>query len=789
MKSLSAVRVFERPSLTGSLHEGPWKDAPSVGPFTVQWPTFGTVAQLPTDVKVLYDDDHLYVGARMQHPKGKAKVIQLLHRRDQQSSSDWFTVYVDSMRNQRTALGFWVNASGVQRDTLHAGDGDTSNRGDASWDGVWESRVSVDEDGWTAKLKIPFTLLRFKNGGTPQSWGINFCRADQGPIRETSFWALPPRGQNAFVNYFPELKGIEGVKPRPRREWIPFMSAQRKFETANAFDDRKWTYRAGLDAHLGLGTNAQLDLSIRPDFGQVEVDQAVLNLGTYETYFQEKRPFFLEGMEVFNMPDSTLFYSRRIGAGLREPSLANGEKLVDMPQSLEIDGAAKYTAKLDSGLDIGVLGAGVAHAEATVMDGLGQAKDVSLFPRTHYGVLRLQQSVSDSGSTLGGYAAQMGQSGEKGRESQIQALDGVWRSADRTSIVQMTLARSEAGIKGLTAEGYRFKTFASRHWRSGWSVETDLANVGRDYNPNDIGYLARSDQQRLWTSVGRVWDQQMGAMRNLKVTMSGAVARDQAGAVIERSLGLSTRTDFTNFVSSWAAFTYDFAAEDDRELRTFRDPVKKYLATESRPTIRLGMDTPGNRPWYGRVEGSRTQYDGGPTHTFNLFQILKPTMAMEIQLDTTYTRANGEKRYLHPGVLDAAPMVGLRRMQELDQTLRISYAFTPNFTLQAFSQWMTASWAYRAPQYWTQGGRWQDGLASGVKPEMQAHDRLWNANLIARWEFRPGSTLFVVYSHHVGYAFGALEQGNAAFSPLVELHALRHQPSDDSVQVKLSWMF
>lgn len=166
-----------------------------------------------------------------------------------------------------------------------------------------------------------FPIDRIRSEFPIQTWGINFSRSDQGPVRERSFWALPPRGENAFVSRFPTLTGIEGIRPQPRREWVPYLSLQRKFETAQSFDDRKWTGRAGLDAHLGLSTNSQLDLSIRPDFGQVEVDQAVVNLGTFETYLTEKRPFFLEGMEIFRVAGNGLFYSRRIGEGLSDRSI------------------------------------------------------------------------------------------------------------------------------------------------------------------------------------------------------------------------------------------------------------------------------------------------------------------------------------------------------------------------------------------------------------------------------------------------------------------------------------
>lgn len=182
-----------------------------------------------------------------------------------------------------------MNAAGVQKDQIIY-DGSTF---DSSWDGVWESAVSVDAGGWSAELKIPLSLLRFKEGSGPQTWGINFSRTDQGVLCESSRWLVVPRGDSGFVSRFPDLSGLEGLAPQPRREYAPYLGTARKFETARSYDDRGSDTRAGLDARWSLNTHAQVDLSVRPDFGQVEVDQAVLNLGTVETFFPEKRPFFL----------------------------------------------------------------------------------------------------------------------------------------------------------------------------------------------------------------------------------------------------------------------------------------------------------------------------------------------------------------------------------------------------------------------------------------------------------------------------------------------------------------
>ncbi|HET8902255.1 MAG TPA: DUF5916 domain-containing protein, partial [Holophagaceae bacterium] len=290
LPSLRAARADHELKLDGRLDDPAWAAAPAAGAFRETWPDYGAAAKRPTEVKVLYDDHYLYIGARMVHAPGSGDVVRRVHRRDQDSSSDWFTVYLDSLHDHRSGYGFWVNAGGVQRDAALYNDTGT----DFSWDGVWESAVHVDADGWTCELKIPLSLLRIHPGQDDQVWGVNFGRSDQGEVREATQWMVPPRGENAFVSRFPELTGLKDLSPQPRRELIPYLSVRDKVATAADYDDRGTRWSAGGDGHFGLGSNAQLDLSVRPDFGQVEVDQAVLNLSTVETWLPEKRPFFLD---------------------------------------------------------------------------------------------------------------------------------------------------------------------------------------------------------------------------------------------------------------------------------------------------------------------------------------------------------------------------------------------------------------------------------------------------------------------------------------------------------------
>lgn len=786
---LRAVRASGPIRMDAQLSGPDWERAPVASGFTQEWPVRSRPAQQRTEVKVLYDDRYLYIGARMHHDPGQdgggAAVVRRLHRRDQDSLSDWFSVAIDSNHDRRSALLFEVNAAGVQKDQLIYNDGAF----DVNWDGVWESAVQVDAAGWSALLKIPFSLLRFRPGPGALTWGVNFSRVDQGPIRESSRWMVVPRGGTGYVSHFRALEGLEDLDPQPRRELLPYLSAARKFETARSWDDRGWDRRAGVDARWGLGSNAQLDLAVKPDFGQVEVDQAVLNLGTIETFFPEKRPFFLEGMDIFRVAGPDLLYTRRIGQGLADPALAAGEVLLERPAATDILAAAKYTAKYATGTQVGLLGAAVDPARATVQDATGAVVRRELWPHTSYGVLRVQQMVDDRGSYVGIFASDMQQAGPQGRAAQVESVDGALKSADRSGVMEVTASRSQTGTPEAQSQGWRGRLRLRQEWSQGWAFELQSIHAGHDYNPNDLGYLGRADERRTYLMGSRAWDRPWGPLLGWSAGMSHLHAEDQAGHTYLRRWSTWGRTDFVTFHSLWGGASLDLPVEDDRELRTYADPRKKYLRRPAIPSANLGFDTPANRPYYLRVSASRTWQEQGAATSGSVLQSFKPSPELEVQVSTGLTREEGSLRWLETPV--ATPIVGTRSLTQLNQTVRLAYAFTPALTLQLLGQWLAANWAYRDLRHYVDDQTLDPGLPldqpAATTPQTAFSYRTWNLNLITRWEFQPGSAFFLVYTH--GVSTSALANDHAALAPLMDLAVLRHLPSNDAVQAKVSWLF
>src|SRR5205807_2129331 len=322
-QQVRATRLVRPIVIDGVLHDGMWEGAERVTGFLQRDPNEGMAPTESTYVYVAYDDAALYIGARLfdTHPDS---IVARLGRRDAQTNSDAFTVYIDPYHDGRSGYYFAINAAGTLSDgTLYNDEWD-----DNSWDGVWEGKVSRDSLGWTAELRIPYSQLRFIQ--KPQYvWGINF-RRDIARKNERDYLVYTPKNGSGFVSRFVDLVGIERVTPPPRLEVLPYTTGKAELSSrtpGNPFNDgSKLTPGIGADARIGLGPNLTLNATVNPDFGQVEVDPAVVNLSDAETFFQEKRPFFIEGASIFNFgrggarnywgfnwAEPRFFYSRRIG--------------------------------------------------------------------------------------------------------------------------------------------------------------------------------------------------------------------------------------------------------------------------------------------------------------------------------------------------------------------------------------------------------------------------------------------------------------------------------------------
>jgi hypothetical protein len=404
-----------------------WQKAEWAGGFIQDDPSSGEAPTEATEFKVMYDDKNVYVLVRC-HDSQAGAIERRVARRDT-IDGDYLAVYIDSYFDKRTALGFKVNAAGVKSDVTIAGD---SNSQDATWDAIWSAQAAVDAKGWTAELAIPFSQLRFASGDAV--FGLQVRRLLYRK-QEISSWAHIPKQAPGFVSFFGELQGLKGIRAQHQVEIVPYAVAQTTLsprQAGNPFaDGHSGSLLGGLDGKIGLTSDLTLDFTLNPDFGQVEADPSVVNLTAYETYFQEKRPFFTEGRSILDFrimggdgdfSSDNLFYSRRIGRAPRfYPETQDGEFL-DMPMTTAILGAFKVTGKTRRGLSLGVLDALTARESAAIAFA-GGSRAETVEPLTNYFMLRAQQDLNQGQTTFGAMFTAVN------RDINDEALDFLHRQA------------------------------------------------------------------------------------------------------------------------------------------------------------------------------------------------------------------------------------------------------------------------------------------------------------------------------------------------------------------------
>ncbi|MCD6347091.1 MAG: carbohydrate binding family 9 domain-containing protein, partial [Bacteroidales bacterium] len=408
IKSYNAQKLLDKPpTIDGVLDEALWKDSERGGDFVQLQPYEGVDPAQPTEFAIRFDENNLYVGI-WAYDSSPDSISRRLSRRDN-IDGDVIGVDFDSYHDHRTAFGFWVSSSGVKMDRIMSGDG--SNEDD-SWDPNWYVKTSINDKGWTAEMKIPFSQLRFEKNSI-EGWGLNVMRLIFRK-EEVSIWQRIPRGSSGMVHLYGHMFGITDIKPKKQFDITPYtvVSTERfEKEEGNPFATGKDnSFTAGLDAKIGITNNLTLDLSVNPDFGQVEADPSQVNLTAYETFFKEKRPFFIEGRSILSMSlmmgdgdmaNENLFYTRRIGRRPHgNPNLGDGE-YANLQSFTRILGAGKITGKTENGWSVGVLESVTAEERAEI-DLDGERRFEAIEPLTNYFIGTVHKDLNEGNTVISG---------------------------------------------------------------------------------------------------------------------------------------------------------------------------------------------------------------------------------------------------------------------------------------------------------------------------------------------------------------------------------------------------
>jgi Domain of unknown function (DUF5916) len=839
-------------TLDGVLSEPGWSQALPASDFTQREPNEGAPATERTDVRVLYDDDALYIGARL-YDRSPDSVMAQLARRDRIVSADRFLVFLDSYHDRRTGFFFGINAAGTLYDgTLYNDDWDSD-----TWDGVWEGIASRDSLGWSAELRIPYSQLRFQRSQVHR-WGINFKR-EIARRNERSYLVCTPSNGSGFVSRFVDLVGLQEVSPPPRLEVLPYVTTRAEYlshEAADPFNDGSHLGAGiGGDMKLGIGSNLTLDATVNPDFGQVEVDPAVVNLSDVETFFEERRPFFVEGASIFdfgyggandnwgfNWASPSFLYSRRIGRA-PQAELPDDYEYASVPSGSNILGAAKLSGKVGS-WSLGSLSAVTSREQARFSLG-DQRWRQEVEPLTYYGVYRAQKEIASGRHGLGLMGTLTARAfdevhlrDELNSNALSLGLDG-WTTLDKNGIWVVSgwtglsrvggsaermqglressvhyFQRPDAGYLGLDSASTSLSGYAGRvslnKQKGNWMFNSAVGVVDPGFEVNDLGFQFRGDQINSHLMFGHKWTRPGSLFRSWRLNLAGFRSYNYGGDVTWTGLFLTGLYELRNFATGrW------FVAYNPRTLSDRRTRGGPLMINQPGVEWDFQLESDPNKRWIYGAGLHGNHYERGWEESWTAWAALewKPGARLSLRVEPRIERTGTSAQYVDTFDDPAATHTFGHRyvFADLDQTtvsasLRLNWIFTPKLSLEVYAQPLLSSGRYTGFKELARPRSFEfigypepsaipdpdrivvdpDG-APGPTGGVEIDDPNFSlaslrGNAVLRWEYSPGSTLFLVWTQNRSdsESIGAFRAGRA-------LDRLWGAAGDNIFLVKLSY--
>jgi hypothetical protein len=824
-----SVRALARTAavtIDGVLDEVAWAEAPAATSFMQQDPHDGVPATQRTEVRFLHDDAALYIGARMYDDLGAAGVRTRLGRRDESLEGDYIALIFDTFHDHTGRTHFQINPSGVKYDA-----GQASVFADPSWDPVWQAATRVDSAGWTAELRIPFSQLRFPRADT-QTWGLQIWRYVE-RLAESSMWAYWSKNEPGGPPLFGHLEQLAVPARQLGVEVLPYLVARaervRPLQPGSPFDTgARNSWRVGGDVKAIIGSAVTLDATINPDFGQVEVDPAVVNLSAFETFFSEKRPFFVEGSGLFgfgnfscyfcsNVSSLSLFYSRRIG---RRPqgTVSGAAAHVSIPENTTILGAAKVTGRSAGGWQVGVLNAVTASERAEA-----EREDMSRFteevePLTNYFVGRMRRNLRNGNLQIGAIATSVVRRFENDAlrpllTSHAEAVgfdwQALWRDRRYSWMGQIALTNvsgDSLAIRRIQRSPARYFQRPDREAHSnafltnrydtsleslrGLGAYTRVAKSGGDwqwegqanvrtpgFENNDLAFLTRADY--VWGNANVRW--QRNRITSLSRYLSATVgAQRQYNFDGDMTDGQAHGSVFWQLLNYWSfgAFGIVFPERADATLtrggpivhRASGNFISANMGSDSRRPLVLQIDA-------GRFDGS----DGARDYNISANLRFKPATNLSMSLGPSVSGGTSTTQFVDRFDDAAASHFFGQRVifsdlhhRTVSMNTRVSATFSPTLTLEIFAQPFISSGDYDRFKEYTRTRSTSRRIFDGASIQPVADDaghvthydidadgddatpalrirnpdfnvRSLRGNAVLRWEYRPGSTLFVVW--------------------------------------------
>ncbi len=805
-------RIETRPVIDGALDDVAWQGGEWTGGFIQREPVDGDPPSAETEFKVVYDDDALYLAFRAYDDP--TQLSSILARRDR-FPGDWVEVNIDSYLDRRTAFSFTLSLSGTRGDEFISENGDNW---DERWDPIWDGATAVDDEGWTAEMRIPLSQLRF-DAADQQTWGLQVQRRIY-RLEERSTWQPIPQDVEGWVSNFGQLSGLEGLEPKRKIEVVPYAVGRAEVApevAGNPFQTGgEETLEGGIDGKIGVTSSLTFDFTVNPDFGQVEADPSEVNLTAFESFFEERRPFFIERQDIFDLrlapaitggafSRDSLFYSRRIGRPPTFfPELADGA-YADRPDATTILGAFKLTGKTPGGLAIGILDA-VTDEETARIDDRGVRSSATVEPLTNYFVGRLQQDFRDGDTQLGGMITSVHRDldgpieNALRREAYSGGIDFSTLFHDRDYRFEASLFASEIrGTEEVIADAQRSsaryyqrpdndsarfdptRTSLSGHAGSlrfqrtnnhDIRFQTGVAWRSPGFEINDVGFMRRADEINQFTWVG-YRKRNFGPVDRWNLNFNQWLDWDSSGNFLGARFNVNTNFQLSSKWNTGASLGREQEYLSNTQLRG--GPASRWpggwdgevwVNSDDRKVLSFGAGI------------YRDQADSGAGYSQSQwFEVRwRPSSSLRVTVEPVLRTSEREMQYIRTLDLEGESryLFGHLDQDTLSLEVRVDYALTPNLTIQYYGEPFAARGRYselkrivdpRADRY---RDRWaaysptqlaydattqqyrldedRDGTVDAVISDPDFDFRALNSNLVVRWEFQPGSTLFVVWS-------------------------------------------
>lgn len=732
-KELAAKRSILTPKIDGVLDDQCWLDVPVATDFVENNPVPGRIESKGkrTEIKILYDDAAIYVYARMYD--NPDSVVHELVTRDNIGNADFIGVVFDSFLDRRNGNGFYVTAAGVQFDAKYSPDGGE----DSNWNAVWESAVKIDGQGWTAEMKIPYSALRFSDKSI-QNWGLNFVRRRMKANTQT-FWNFVDPKINGFINQAGLLSGLKDIKPPVRLSFSPYVSAYVNHYPANlpGVSNTKTAFNGGMDVKYGITNSFTLDMTLIPDFGQVQSDNRILNLTPFEVKFNENRQFFTEGTELFNKGD--LFYSKRIGsipsffdyAGVKD-----GEKIIRDQREAKVLNATKISGRTAKGLGIGIFNAVTNNMYTEVEDGQGNVRSVKTQPLTNYNILVFDQSLKNNSSAtfINTNVLRQGEA----YDANVSAL--LLNLNDKKNAYFVNVAGKMSYLKGAgssTGFNYEFKT-GKQSGNFTWSYLQQYADD--KFDPSDMGFFTNNNFLDQKLNVGYSvykpgkWYNQWQSWTNIIYSR-----RVNPGDFQSFGVNGGYYVQFKNFWSLETDVDYTALKNDFYEARNgqvYKMPENYGIAVYVNPNRTKAYNFGGN------VRYREQELFKGKEYNFYFFQNLRLNDKVAFGLDLAF---NPNFNYVNWVASQGAQAVFSRYdRRTVENSFDAKYSFSNKMGLSVVVRHYWSDRRNKEFYLLNTDGTLRDYQGAPLNG-LDRNYNVFNIDLIYTWQFAPGSELTVSY--------------------------------------------